>query len=135
MAVEELAKPSGRTELQFAMRAALGLNPPARECVIAHRDYHARRDFERCKERLTAGTPVELEAVARFHSHVDGRHEVFPRLQNSARIGDSRIFILEKLLAYPAKRTLFGRPWLVGAAHVGLPCSRPGQKPKQRLEA
>src|SRR5438270_13629251 len=107
MAVVELAEPCRCTKLKRTMAARLDLGSPTRERVIAHRNDHAGRDFKGRKHRFAMRVPVELEAIARFETHVDGSHEVFPCFQNPTRIGNSEILILKEFLADPAKRSLF----------------------------
>src|SRR5262249_16595194 len=116
------------------MRTGLRFEAPARKRVITSRDNNAGRNFERSKESFAVRVPVKFEAVACFHSNIDGRHEVFPRFQDPARIGHSRIFVFEKLLAYPTERPLLGWTRLVRTAQIRLARSWARQKSKQRLE-
>src|SRR5215470_10441 len=134
MAVVKLAKPGCGSKLQPAMGAGLGLETPTGECVITGRDYYTGGYLEGREQRFAVRVPIKFEAVACFHSNVDRRHEVFPRFKNPARICYPRVFIFKEFLANPTEVPIFRRTRLVCAAQVRLTCSRPGQKPEQRLE-
>src|SRR6266568_8230843 len=135
MTVIELAEPGCRPELKRTVSARLSFGPPACERVIPNRNGHTGRDLKGCKHGFPMRVPVKLETISRFEAHVDRGHKVFPGLQNPSRICYSGIFILEELLANPAKRPVLWWPGLIGAADKRLACSRPRQEAKEWLES
>src|SRR2546429_6989743 len=106
MAVEKSAEPGGGTELQWAVRAGLRFEAPASEIIRAGVNEYVFCDFEWDEKCLAARRPVKFEAVAGFKAKIDGRHEIFPRLDDAARVGVADVFIFEKFLTNPFERAV-----------------------------
>src|SRR5882724_205548 len=107
MPVVESAEPGGGAELQWAMRAGLRFEAPASEIIRACGDENTFGDFERDEKSFAARRPIKFEAVAGFKAKIDGRHEIFPRLDDAARIGVADILIFKKFLTNPFERAVF----------------------------
>ena len=80
---------------------------PTREIVGAGGDENAFGDFERDEKRFAARRPVKFETIAGFKAQIDGRHEIFPRFDDAARIGVADVLIFEKFLTNPFERAVF----------------------------
>src|SRR2546430_14897561 len=106
MAVVEGAEPGGGAELQWAVRTGLRFEAPTSEIVRAGGNEDAFGDFEGDEKRFAARRPIEFEAVAGFKAKIDGRHEIFPRFDDAARVGVADVFIFEKFLANPFERAV-----------------------------
>src|SRR5260221_10072216 len=107
MAAVKSAEPGGGAELQRAVRAGLRFEAPAREIIRARGNEYIFCDFERDEKRFAARRPIEFEAVAGFKAKIHRRHEIFPLLDDAARIGVANVLIFEKFLTNPFERAIF----------------------------
>src|SRR5256885_15368615 len=107
MAVVESAEPCGGAELQRAVRAGLRFEAPTREIVGAGGDENAFGDFERDEKRFAARRPGKFETIAGFKAQINGRHEIFPRFDDAARVGEGAILFFKKTLRNPLNGPAF----------------------------
>src|SRR5690349_17802682 len=134
MSVEECAEPSRRSELQGPVFTGLCFEAPAREVVGTRRNHYSPSHLERRYERLSVRIPVEFEAVARFETDVDRRHEIVPAFHNSPRVRVTLVAVLEEFLPCPTERSILRGPRLIVAAGGRAPHAGPRQETEQRFE-
>src|SRR5438034_8223879 len=122
MTVEKCSEPRCSSKLQWPVAAGLRFEAVPRELVRTWRDDYSGSDIKGGQQDLAMRVPIELKTVTGFESHINRRHEIFPRLERALRIRVAKVFVFEKLLANPTERTGFGGTRLVSAKCVGAAC-------------